>query len=454
MPVDFKIKEFFYPVSILRMRCFLEKSQWFTPEKLREYQIKRLGVILKQAYDNVPYYRNLFDSLKLKPADFKTLEDLRKLPTLTKQVIRQNASQLLARNSDKLHAKLYSTSGSTGEPIDFYLDKPANILEFCYYWRHWSWAGYRLGKRFAELTSTSFLNNNGAGQLVYRFSPLTARLQINSLTLGADNIKKYADAIRKYNPRYLNGLASSLYFFALLLKNAGINDISFDGIISQGEMLLPSYRKVIETVFHCNVLDSYGHMERTVAISQCPRGKYHINSEYGILELENKQALPGGGVIGTVVGTSLHNFSMPFIRYELNDRIELSAFDSPCACGRGLPGIKKIHGRQEDVIITPDNRIITDLFTLFDDIPGIELGQIIQETKQKLYLKIAKNKSFNQAGEQSVLNSLRKYVGSRMKIDIEYVPLEDLKRENPGKIRIIVSHIKPYVGDEINEELL
>ncbi len=440
MGIEFKLKDFFYPLSIIKMGLFLNKSQWYSSAKLKKYQEKRLAQIVNHAYENVPYYTDLFDSLNLKPSDFKSIGDLQKLPLLTKKLLRENFDKLTARNVKKYHPVLYKTSGSTGEQVEFYLDKTANVLEFCYYLRHWSWGGYRLGRRFAELTSDRFLRRENMDKTCH-FSLLTNRLQINSMMISENNVYKIAGCLRKYKPLFLNGLASSLYVLALLFRKNGVSDISFKAVFSQGETLSADYRKEIEDVFSCKTYDSYGHMERTVAICECPQGGYHLNSEYGLAEFIEKEYTKKY-FTAKIVGTSLHNFAMPLIRYEVNDRVKVSVSEVKCRCGRSLPLIEKINGRKEDVVITPDERIITDLFTVFEQIEGIEMGQIVQTKKDKIVLKIAKGKGYTDSEEKKLISILRKIVGNDMSIKIEKLSVETLKKECPGKFRVIVSDIK------------
>jgi phenylacetate-CoA ligase len=114
-------------------------------------------------------------------------------------------------------------------------------------------------------------------------------LLLNSLFFSVDNVAEYAEILRKYRPRFLKGTASALYYFAFFFKQKGIADIAFEGAFATGEQLMPSQRRLIEEVFHGKVYDSYGHMERTVAISECPHGGFHINPEYGSWSLSRKR---------------------------------------------------------------------------------------------------------------------------------------------------------------------
>ena len=157
MSIDFKLRDFCYPLSILRLRREFERSQWFPREMLIRDQERRLRHIVAHAYENVPYYRDAFRALDLTPADIRTLSDLTKIPTLSKASLRTHFPDLMAANRARFHPRAARTSGTSGEPVRFLIDKQANVLEFVYYWRHWSWAGYRLGDRFAELSSYAFL---------------------------------------------------------------------------------------------------------------------------------------------------------------------------------------------------------------------------------------------------------------------------------------------------------
>ena len=165
MSVHFTVRDFGHPWSILRMRRLLERSQWFTREQMREYQEEQLRGVIENAYAHVPYYRHLFRSLSLTPADIRTLADLRRLPLLSKDTVRKEFEQPAGGQRAASPSKGRAHQRTSGEPLRFLLDKPSYVLEFAYYWRHWSWAEYRLGMRFAELSSAHFLRR-GAEQPV------------------------------------------------------------------------------------------------------------------------------------------------------------------------------------------------------------------------------------------------------------------------------------------------
>lgn len=447
MTVEFNIKDFCYPISILKLRNFFEESQWYPLEKLIAYQEQRLKEIITHAYDNVPYYRDLFSNLKLAPDDFNKLSDLQKIPILSKTDLRNNFERLQAKNKNKYHPKILHTSGTSGECVSFLVDKPSNVLEFVYYWRYWNWAGYHLGDRFAEFTSYYFMKQKDSSSAFYSFQKLSNRLLLNSLSISLENIDSYVKAIKTFKPLFLKGLPSVLYYFALFLREKGVSDINFKAIFSTGEVLLDNQRKFIEEAFNSRVFDSYGHMERTVAISECQNGSMHINPEYGILEMVDKMPLEQGVTFtAKIIGSSLHNFSMPLLRYEVGDLVEVEE-GKQCKCGRQMPLVNRINGRHEDVIVTPDGKVVTALFIVLDEVPGISMGQIIQKTIDELVVKIVRTQDFTDDSELMLISYIRKFVGLIMKIKIEYVDRETLKREVNGKFRTVVSNVaKEYLS--------
>lgn len=452
MALEFKLKDFAYPAAIIKLRSTFERTQWFTPEEQTLYQERLLRRIVEHAYRYIPYYQNLFDHIRLKPHDIRRLSDLNKIPILTKEILSARFKTLEATNSRAFRPQVLSTSGSTGRRIEFLVDRPSNILEFVYYWRHWNWAGYRLGAPFAEFSSIFFLQGGEKSRLASHHQRLTNRLLLNSLSMSHATVRDYVRAIRKHRPLFLKGLPSVLYYFSLFLREQGLTDISFQAVFSTGETLLPRYRNLIEETFSCKVYDSYGHMERTVAVSECPRGGLHINPDYGILELIPQDSLRadftreggskcdrGAGYSARVVGTSLYNFSMPLLRYEVGDMVRVDS-EKKCACGRQFPLVDALEGRQSEAIMTPEGEVITAAFLVFEEVPDILEGQIVQESLNHLHVKIVPAPSFSKASEVRLKSRLQMLVGHTAQITVERCDSSGLLRANSGKVLTVVSN--------------
>jgi phenylacetate-CoA ligase len=236
--------------------------------------------------------------------------------------------------------------------------------------------------------------------------------------------------------------------FALVINEKKNHGISFKAIFSQGATLLPYQRDFIERVFACRVFDLYGHMERTVAISQCPLGAYHIHLDYGIAELVEPRIplageCDGDTCVKEIIGTSLHNFSMPLIRYRTGDYVKLKRSSEKCSCGRGFPVIASVIGRETDVVITPAGVAVTGLFTVFNHTPGVVMAQIIQEKIDRLLVKIVPASEYPDHTDKILRGYLRDFVGDDMDITMEHTTIEGITKDNFGKFKVVISDI-PY----------
>jgi len=442
LSVDFRIRDFAYPIGIIRLRRFFQKSQWLPPDELRAYQEGRLRRVIRQAYHHVPYYRRVFDQLRLKPRNVQRLEDLAKIPFLSRGDVRANYEELRADNAKRFRPAEALTTGTTGTPLKFLLDKQSNILEFVYYWRHWSWAGYRVGDCFAEVRWDYFNRRPETAEKLWHYQPHLRRLLLNSVRISRERIGEYAWALRKFQPRFIHGRPSNLYCLALVLREQGLDDIPLKAAFAGGEVLMPEHREMIERTFGCKVLDHYAHMERCMAVTQCPEGGYHINLEYGILQLTEEKTLDYGVTIGRVVCTSLHKMAMPFLRYKIEDFVEVYPEERRCSCGRTLPLVKAIHGRVRPTIVTPDGRPITTLAAPFRSVKGVRAFQCIHAESGRMLIRVVRGKEYTQGTEETLKLRLRKYIGEGMRIDLEYVSEEDLERDEWGNVQMIISHVQ------------
>ena len=370
------------------------------------------------------------------------------MPFLDKNTLRNSFEELKADNCTRFNPRALTTSGTTGGAINFYTDKPANVLEFVYYWRLWGWAGYRLGDTFAELSAQSFTPYDKKRRDFYFFEAVTRRLMINSLLISQQNTSEYIRIFSKFKPKFLKGLPSNLYVLALIFQKYKNHGISFKGIFSQGENLLKHQKDLIEKVFQAKIFDCYGHMERTVAISQCALGSYHIHSDYGITEFipllsDNIKENNGDQFVAEIIGTSLHNLSMPLIRYKTGDYALLSKKNTGCPCGRKLPTVISILGREADVIFTPDRRAITALYVALDRTPGLIFGQIIQESLDKLIVNAAYEDDDIETRDALLLKNIRDFVGNDMRIDICHIQADLIQKISREKFKVIVSKLVP-----------
>jgi len=422
----------------------LLKSQWWNEEKLNKIQNNRLHSVLNHAYKNVPFYKQKFDEYGISPDDIKSKEDLRILPIIKKNDVRKNPEKMLAVNASKFRPFQFESGGTTGSPLKFYRDKNSKIIRDAAYWRAKLWSDYNYGERWIVMRYALFQDSKK--EIPYSFNIMGNMMLLSSFHLKIENIGRYLDIIQGFKPKAIFGFPSTLYVIAKYILNNNINlNLSLKTIFTSSETLFSSYREIIEEAFGCKIFDWYGSNEAIVSAGQCEYGGYHI-SEYGIIEIVDlKGRVCNPGKKGKVVATSLYNYAMPFIRYELGDIACLS--NKKCSCGRGLTLLESIQGRLDDVIITKDESLVGRLDEAFHYSKGIKESQILQNEIGKITVKIIKEDYFSEKDTKILDKELMKRLGYDMDINYEFV--DQIPRTRRGKYRFVVSSIIKDYLDQI-----
>jgi len=419
---------------------FLEKSQYFSDNEIKEYQRERLIQLINHAYNNVPYYRNIFTKLKLLPKDFKDINDLHKLPILTKGDIRNNFNNLISINCDKKQLKLGHTSGTTGSPLEILWDKNIILMTNAVLWRQRNWAGLKFGDRFATIFGRIIVPISQTRPPFWRYNIPHKQLWLSSFHLTKENIKFYFEKLEKFKPTTIEGYPSNIFILAKYLESINTT-FPVNSILTTSETLHQLQREIIEERFCCKVFDYYGMAERVIFATECEKHEgHHLNDEYSIAEIikpngESAEA----GEMGRLVATGLHNLGMPLIRYATSDVSLLKKVQ--CSCGRTLPLLDDVTTKAEDIITTMDGRYISAsaLTHPFKPLRGVDESQIIQEDKDRIRIKIVKGKSYKEHDTAKLLNEMKKRIGSDMQIQVEFV--DKIPRGPNGKFRWVISKV-------------
>ena len=421
----------------------LERSQWRSRDKLYRLQSERLIEFINHVYMNVPYYKNLFDSLKIKRDDFRNHEDLNKLPFLSKDLIRENLEML---KSDKAVSLMKSnTGGSTGSPLIFYLGKGRISADIAAKLRATRWWGVDIGDPEiviwgspVELKKQDIVRN-------IRDRLFRTRL-LSAFDMSEEKIYKYVSIIRKYKPKHIFGYPSSIYLLAKFARqsNMKLSNIGVKVIFCTAERLYDHQRELILDVFGAPVANGYGGRDAGFIAHECPHGSMHITAESIIVEIVDHKGNPlRAGRSGEIVITHLDSHDFPFIRYKTGDIGALS--EDTCSCGRGLPILKNIEGRTTDFIITPDGKIMHGLSLVYvlRELEGIKEFKIIQEKPDCFIINIVKDSVFKTENETLIKDGFKKRIGTDIKIIFNYLP--EIKAESSGKFHYVVSKVQqPY----------
>ena len=416
---------------------FLDKSQWWPKDRIEHYQNDRLKKLIIHAYDSVPYYRRMFDERNLNPTDISCKEDLKKLPILTKKLIKENFPDSIVSNTINSYNMVNnSSSGSTGEPLKYFETKESYSLNKALNLRHWYWIGYRLGDRYTKL------NVNPMKSWSKKIQNLLFNCYyISTSHLSDAQIGNIVDYWRIRKDKIIRGNPSALYVFAQYILKTGINDLSPLAVTTTGEILFPHFRSKIESAFNCKVFDSYCG-EGGSLVSQCPKSSYHLSSEYAITEFIDEEGDNVKSGKASVVSTDLWNYAVPFIRYEVGDTVTLN--ESKCRCNRVNCGkIQTIDGRHGDVILTPSGKLITLPFFagFFKNYEMISKFQIIQNKEGTIEVLIVPEENFDINELFHIKKSINDYLRDELSLHLQVV--DDIPLEKSGKRKFLINNMEP-----------
>ena len=416
----------------------LEKTQWLKEEELKKMQELRLIKLIKHAYENVPYYHRMFKERGLKPEDIKTTKDLAKLPVLTRDDIRKNFDDLTAKNYDQKKMVLASTGGTTGEPLKFYRPKDRGWANAAWY-RALRWYGFEIGDKHAYLWGNPF-DASAQSKLSQRIGRFLRRtIFLDAFQMSEEKMKRFSYKLRNFKPKVIIAYASAAYLLAEFLKTESIV-INPEAVVTTAEKLFDHQRETIRDVFQCEVFEYYGSREVSSMAYECPNHTgLHISAEHVVLEFVKNGSEPvSSGELGTILVTDLHNYAMPFIRYQNGD-IGTSS-DEYCTCGRNLPLIKSIEGRITDIIVSGKGKFISSpvLTVLFKDLP-IRQYQVVQKKENKILIKIVKENGYSEKDSRTVIRRLRQGVSEKIEIRLEFV--KSIPATISGKRRVVISKV-------------
>jgi phenylacetate-CoA ligase len=402
--------------------------------KLEEIQRKKLKDLLNHAYENVPYYRGLFDSNRIKPEDVKVIKDLEKIPVTDKAVLRSmKRADIMAKDVDSRECVEVFTSGSTGMPTHIYFTRKDYEFLDLIYLRSFLENGLRFKyKRAFVLDPHSFETK----KCWYHWFGLATYVNISCFLDPKEQVKALIDT----KPDFIHGYPSSLKEIAEIVLELEIKEIQPRIISTAAEMLHKKDRVLIASAFGVDIYDRYAARECGNIAWECDRhAGYHINMDSLIVEFIKDGHSVEPGERGDVVITNLHSYAMPFIRYRIGDIAVPSG--NACPCGLELPLMEIFEGRDEDFIVLNNGRKISPMAVTgtLDHISGLKQFRVIQEERDLMVVQIVAGAKYSQDVPLKTENLLRELVGGEMRIEVRMV--SEIFKEKSGKIRAVISKV-------------
>ena len=422
----------------------LKKTQFFSVSELRELQFLRFKNLIDHIYLNVPYYRRIMNDLGLTPENFKSLQDLDKLPLLSKRDVRHHSYfDLFSRTHNKRQMLKVTTSGSTGEPFVVYADKFQLEVRFATTLRQLEWTGWRFGDKQIRLWHQK-LGMTPLQTLREKFDAfLLRRSFIPAFEISPKNLQHFIDKIRRVKPVLIDGYAESLNFLAGYLIENNIKGLKPKAVMSSAQILPDQTRSLIEKSLLTRVYDKYGSREFSGIAYECEENPkmHHVMDESYLLEILVDNRPAEIGEIGEIVITDLNNYSFPLVRFRIGD-LAREVEQKPCSCGRSLRLIGEIQGRSQAIVLCADGTWLPGTFFahFFKDYEYlIKHFQIIQDKKDEIVLNYVPGNQFTFQGFEKMIAQLKKYLGANSNLsllEVETIPMLATGKRSPVVSRI------------------
>jgi phenylacetate-CoA ligase len=393
-------------------------NQWRSPEALERIREKKLRRLIRHAYDKVPFYRAVFEDRKLRPEDIRTVADLAALPLVSKKDLQGlRVEDKLAAGHHPRACKPFLTSGTTGRPLSLFYSR-----------RDWTMTTFGSARAFYAMgmrpwhRMTSFVGKADLSEKSPKWYERIGAWRGRELS-SWDDPRSWIAALRDGRPQALVGYVMTLRILAEAMRDGGPIEWRPDVVISGSGVLDDFTRRLLTSVFGCPIRDYYASYEAGTMAWECRTcGGYHISSDTVILETlaDGKPAAPGQA--GEVVVTNLHSYAMPFIRYRQGDEAILSARRP--VCGRKLPLLERIQGRDDDCVVLSDGRRIPShpFYYAIEPVPGVKRWKVVQESLRTLRISIEPGPEFDEDSRRRIEIGLKSLVGEAMEIEFAIEP--------------------------------
>lgn len=415
----------------------LQQTERLSADQLEELQWERLHRLLRCAYESTPFYRRRFDELGLEPGDIRSFDDMRKIPPTDKMDLRGDRAGLVNPHF-RGRVTEYGSSGSTGEPVVLRQATQALACFMAAKLRGHGWHGLSPGTAEGKIWGVPL---RGREKLLTAVrNRLFNRIQFSAFDVTGDTALDAFVKMKQRKVRYLYGYSSSISTFSRLLAEREIDsaELSLQVIIATSDVLPDDQKRFLEAYWKCPVIREYGASETGIIAFECESGNLHITQENVLVEID-ADGSSGESQAGEILVTPLRNMAMPLLRYRLNDRVELK--EGSCSCGRALPLMGRVLGRNADMVRTADGRCLHSLIFCYVNRELLEKGQevrffqLIQESVDGFKLLVVPGDSGETepfaAGVREILGNVTCQVER-----VDAIPLTP-----SGKIRYVVSHL-------------
>lgn len=425
--------------NILKTERFLEESQWWDETEMYEFRTRKFIALVHYAIENVPFYKEYSKKKNLRISNFKSLEDIEKLPIINKQIVRSNPEQFQSMkiNYKSRSINKGSTGGTTGAPMKLYRTKEARNWIWGSYYRWYSWMGINMGDKIAVLWGQPIVPKKLIHRTVERLiNNLKNIKRFDTFQTSSRRLLELIQEVNSFGPKLIHGYSHSVSQFALTILE---NNIEFHPPIASSytaEPMMEYQREIVGKAFGSLPYDQYACGEVNSIAFECEIHQgLHVSDEHCLVEINKDNS--------TIVVTDFDNYALPLLRYDTGDISK--KIQGRCKCGRNLSRIDHVEGRSGSMILCSNGELMhPEFFThllkelgIYDKY-SITKYQVIQENIETLRWKIVSNKHFAIDDMMTINNKCSKYLGD-VEINFEFV--DDIPSEKSGKFIYVKSDL-------------
>jgi phenylacetate-CoA ligase len=421
----------------------MECEKWSRTE-IRAYQDERVRDLIRYAYEHVPFHRDRMRARKLTPADILTVDDLAKIPILTKEDVRNNRDRLLSTQARPADLQLRHTSGTTGKALELYVSRSAIAMQWAIWWRHRIRFGVHPGTWHVNFTGKLVVPMSQGAPPYWRWNRPIHQALINMQQLTASKIAPILQFLDEQSFDLYTGYPSIIHAFVMAANHAGLRLHNPPKLIATGaENVLENQRADIAEFTGSVVTDQWGMTEACANASQCRNFAYHEDFEFGAIErVEESRA--NGLRQGRLLCTGFTTPEFPLIRYDVGD-IGIWPADQTCPCGLQSPLLTGILGRVDDYVLTPEGTRIMRFDYIFKHVPNVRECQVVQERLGEITLCVVPRNGYNHADEHTLREEVRKWISPTLAVHFDY--MNEIPREANGKFRAVKSLLRTPPGN-------
>ena len=416
---------------------WLIESQWMTKTEIEQYQTEKLIELVNYAHDNTVYYKKVFAEHGLKPSHIQSLDDLAKIPVLTKEAMRANWNDILVPDY-KGKVFISHTSGSTGKALDFYVTQESVEFQWAVWWRFRDRFSVKLGEKSLNFTGKLVVPINQKSPPYWRHNKAIDQYLVNMQHIKPENMSYFVDFINSNQFKFFSGYPSIIYSMAKMIETSSLKITHGPKWVFTGaETLYDNQKATIDRVFNTVTVDHYGFSEGAGNASKCENHVFHEDFEFCILEGNNIEKLSESEVRGDLIATGFSNWAMPMIRYQVGDSAKWSI--EACSCGRETKVIPEVEGRMEDYVLTPEGTRILRFDYLFKDLVEVKECQVIQRKEGEVVFRIVKRDTYSISNEKMLLDLVKEWISPTIEVSFEYV--DEIPRTASGKFKAVLSEL-------------